>query len=133
MGDRIEMVCSIVPPTSETFGALIADVSINGSTDFTFSQLNSNDVIDGIDLSRYSANTDGLNPSTTMSVIRLIINSYLPQDSYTTFQCVTTFLNGSDYLSTVSGSPMTQGYLNFLFLQTFLYVSLSVSVIIRFV
>ena len=107
-GDRIEMVCSIQPPSSETFSALIAFVSINGSTPFTLAQLNSNDFTGGIDLSRYSANTDGLNPSTTLSVVRLIINSYLPLDSDTTFLCSTVFLNGTTYDSTVSGSPMTQ-------------------------
>ena len=108
MGDPIEMICFIVPPPSETFGSSVALVSINGSTAFTLTQLNSNSVIEGIDLSRYSANADGLNPSTAMPVIRLIINSYLPTDSVTTFRCVTTFLNGSAYASTVSDSPMRQ-------------------------
>ena len=107
VGDRIEMVCSIVPPPSETLGSSIALVSINGSTEFTLSQLNSNSVLDRIDLSRYSANIDGLNPTAAMSVIRLIIN-YLPLDSNTTFRCVTTFINGSAYPSTLSSSPMTQ-------------------------
>ena len=108
MGDTIEMVCSIVPPPSDTFSSLVATVSINGSTDFSLSNLNTNDVLDGIDLSRYSANIDGLTPSITMSVIRLIINSYLPLDSDTEFLCATTFLNGTVYNSTVSGMPMTQ-------------------------
>ena len=108
MGDTIEMICSIVPPPSDTFGSTVASVSINGSTDFSLALLNTNSVIEGIDLSRYSANVDGLNPSSTLSVIRLIINSYLPTDSNTTFQCATTFVNGSVYDSTVSGSPMTQ-------------------------
>ena len=108
MGDTIEMICSIVPPTSEMFGSTVASVSINGSSAFTVTQLNSNDVLSGIDLSRYSANVDGLNPSTTLSVIRLIINSYLPTDSDTTFQCSTSFINGTAYASTVFDSPRTQ-------------------------
>ena len=108
MGDTIEMICYIVPPTSETFEGSVATVSISGSTQFTLAQLNSNSVLGGIDLSRYSANTNGLNPSSTMPVIRLIINSYLPTDSDTTFRCATTFLNGSVYNSTVSDRPMTQ-------------------------
>ena len=108
MGDTIEMVCSIIPPPSEMFGGSVADVSINGSIDFSLSQLNTNVMVDGIDLSRYSANVDGLNPSTAMPVIRLIINSYLSLDSDTTFLCSTTFINGTVYNSTVSGSPMTQ-------------------------
>ena len=107
MGDRIEMVCSITAPPSEMFSSSIAFVLINGSTPFTLVQLNSNGMIEGIDLSRYTANIDGLNPSTTLSVIRLIINSYLPLDSDTTFLCTTTFLNGTVYDSTVFGSPMT--------------------------
>ena len=108
MEDRIEMVCSIVPPPSEMFGGSVASVSINGSSPLTLIQLNTNSVLDGIDLSRYSANTIDLNPSTAMPVIRLIINSYLPLDSYTTFRCATTFTNGTFYPSTVYGSPMTQ-------------------------
>ena len=108
MGDTIEMICSIVPPPSETFGTAVALVSINGSSDLTLPQLNSDSVLEGIDLSRYSANTIGLNPSSDMPVIRLIINSYLPLDSDTTFRCATSFLNGTVYDSTVSGSPMTQ-------------------------
>ena len=108
MGDTIEMICSIVPPPSETFSSSIATVSISGSTKFTLAQLNSSDVIDGIDLSRYSANVDGLNRSSTMSAIRLIINSYLPTDSDTIFLCSTTLDNGAVYDSTVYGSPRTE-------------------------
>ena len=108
VGDRIEMVCSIVPPPSETSSLSVALVSINGSTDFTLTQFNTNSVLGGIDLSRYSANTIDLTPSIAMPVIRLIINSYLPLDSYTTFRCGTTFNSGSGYASTVSGSPMRQ-------------------------
>ena len=102
------MVCSIEPPSSETFSSLIAYVSINGTVPLSITQLNSNGVIDGLYLGRYSANVVGLNPSITMPVIRLIISSYLPFDSETTFQCCTGFLNGSLYESTVSGMPMTQ-------------------------
>ena len=108
VGDTIVMICSLEPPPSDMFGGTVALVSINRSTAFTQAQLNSNSVLDGIDLGRYSANTDGLNPSIAMPVIRLIINSYLPTDSDTTFRCATTFNNGTDYDSTVSGSPMSQ-------------------------
>ena len=109
MGDTIEMVCSIVPPTSETFALTIASVSINGSTAISVSQLKSNNILEGIDLSRYSANIIDLNRSSTLAAIRLVIISYLPLDSDTTFRCVTTLdSDGSTYASTVSGRPMTQ-------------------------
>eukprot|EP00800_Vazella_pourtalesii_P003109 TRINITY_DN1310_c0_g2_i4.p1 TRINITY_DN1310_c0_g2~~TRINITY_DN1310_c0_g2_i4.p1 ORF type:complete len:184 (-),score=48.53 TRINITY_DN1310_c0_g2_i4:8-496(-) len=111
VGDRIEMVCSIQPPPSETFSSSLALVSINGSTPFNLIQLNTNGMVEGIDLSRYSANVDGLNPSTAMPTIRLIINSYLPLDSDTTFLCSTTFVNGSQYDSTMPDSPMPQAAL----------------------
>ena len=107
MGDRIEMVCSIQPPPSETFSSSLALVSINRSTPFNLIQLNTNGMVEGIDLSRYSANVDGLNPSPAMPTIRLIITSYLPLDSDTTFLCVTSFNNGTRYNSTVSDSPRT--------------------------
>ena len=137
VGDTIEMVCTLVPPTSETFASSIAFVSINGSIDFRLSELNSNSVIEGIDLNRYSANIDGLNPSSTLSTIRLIINSYLPLDSYTTFRCAAILINGSDYDSTVSGSPKIQGYFTFsfstnLFILFLFSTSMPVSLIIIF-
>ena len=108
VGDRIEMICTLVPPLSETFVSSIATVSIGGSTDFSLALLNSDNVLDGIDLSRYSANIDGLSLSSTMAAIRMFINSYLPLDSDTIFRCGTTLSNGSSYTSTVSGSPMAQ-------------------------
>ena len=103
------MVCFIVPPPSDTFSFTIASVSINGSTAFSLSLLKSNDILDGIDLSRFAANVIDLNRSSTLAVIRLVINSYLPQDSYTTFRCASKLnSDGSVYYSTVSGSPMAQ-------------------------
>ena len=121
MGDPIEIICSIEPPPSDTFGGTVASVSINGSTDFSLAQLNSNSVIDGIDLGRYSANINGLIPSIDMPVIRLIINSYLPLDSDTIFLCATTFNNGTVYDSTVSGSPKTEAGLLYSFIFSLLF------------
>ena len=109
MGDTIDIICSIVPPPSETFSLTIASVSINGSTAFSLSELNTNNILEGIDLSRYSANIIDLNRSSTLAAIRLVIRSYLPLDSDTTFRCASTLdSDKSVYASTVSGSPMAQ-------------------------
>ena len=108
LGEEVEMICYVAAPVSENFGLNVASVSINGSTPLTLIQLNSNSVIDSIDLGRYSANTDGLTSSQVRAGIRLVIGSYLPLDSYTTFQCYGIFGNVSSFASTLSEMPMGQ-------------------------
>ena len=104
----MEMICYVQAPVSENFGLTVARVSINGTSPQTIGQLNTDVVIDSIDLGRYSANTDGLASSQARAGIRLIIGSYLPLDSYTTFRCYGTFGNATNFASTLSEMPMRQ-------------------------
>ena len=100
------MVCYIELPPSETFVISIALVSFNGSTPATRSQINIFEITGGVDLSRYSANTDGLTLSSARPAIRLIIHSYQSSDSDTLIGCHGTFDNGSFSEAIVSDSPM---------------------------
>ena len=72
---------------------------------FEIVDLNLNTVMDGVDLSRYTANTNGLTLTNTRPGIRVIINSYLPSDSNTVIGCHGQFLNGSESSTLVSGQP----------------------------
>ncbi|KAI6648852.1 hypothetical protein LOD99_6926 [Oopsacas minuta] len=108
IGEQLEMICYIEPPPSESFGLSTAQVSFNGSTPANLGQINNDDVIGGIDLTRYSANTDGLDTTPARPGIRLIISSYLPLDSDTTFGCHGIFPNSSTSDAIVSGMPMGQ-------------------------
>ena len=102
------MVCYIEPSPSKTFVFTVASVSFNGSTPATLTQINNNAIIDGVDLTRYSANTDGLNPTAARPVIRLIIHRYLSSDSNTLIGCHGTFVDSSVSAAIVSGMPMSQ-------------------------
>ena len=102
------MVCYIEPSPSDTFVFDTALVSFDGSTPATLTQININAIIGGVDLSRYSANTDGLTKSTARPVIRLIIHSYLSSDSDTLIGCHGTFADTTISAAVVSGMPMKQ-------------------------
>ena len=78
-------------------------VSFNSSFPFTISALNSKAVVNGIDLSRYSANVDGLGISMSRPGIRLIIKSYQFSDSETLFGCHGEFSNYSLTSALASG------------------------------
>ena len=108
LGEQVEMICYVQAPVSDNFALSVAAVSINGSEPQPLGQLNTNSLVNGIDLGRYSANTNGLTLSQSRPAISLIIGSYLPIDSYTTFQCYGTFANGTLLAATLSDMPMRQ-------------------------
>ena len=98
------MVCFV--ESSEQFGSSLARVSFNSSMNiFEIVALNLNTVMNGVDLSRYTANTNGLTITSTRPGIRVIINSYLPSDSNTVIGCHGQFFNGSESSTLVSGQP----------------------------
>ena len=105
IGEEVEMVCFV--QSTEQFAITTALVSINSSTRaFTIAQLNTNNILNGIDLSLYSANIDGLNISKSRPGIRVIIRSYQRSDSSTTFECKGIFPNTSLSATLASGQPM---------------------------
>ena len=106
------MICYVVPPPSTTFVLDTALVSFNGSEPATFAQLNTNIVLGGIDLTRYSANTDGLGVTTSRPGIRLIMTSYIPSDSNTIYGCHGLFPNTSISEALVSDTMGQASLLN---------------------
>ena len=106
IGEELQMVCYVVPPPADTFVIAFAYVSFNGSSPASLFNINNNYIIGGVDLSRYSANTDGLGVTTSRPCIRLIITSYIPSDSNTLYGCHGLFPNASISDALVSGMPM---------------------------
>ena len=96
------MLCFV--GTSEHFESSTAYLSINSSSPITISQLIDGPNTNFANSPRYSANTEGLSISKSRAGIRLIIHSYQPSDSHTTFGCHGQFPNMS-YSRVVEGSP----------------------------
>ena len=112
IGEQVEMICYIVPPPSTTFALTAAFVSFDGSSPAAnLAQINTNSIVGGIDLTRYSANTDELGVTTSRPGIRLIISSYIPSDSNTIYGCHGLFPNTSISEALVSDTPMGQASL----------------------
>ena len=110
IGEQVEMICYVVPPPPDTtFITPTAFVSFNASSPAaSFANINANALIGGIDLNRYSANTNGLGVNTSRPGIRLIIASYIPSDSNTIYGCHGFFANTTISDALVSGMPMRQ-------------------------
>ena len=109
IGEQVEMICYVVPPPPTTFVLDTAYVSFNGSDPpASFANINTNIVLGGIYLNRYSASIDGLGVTSSRPGIRLIIASYIPSDSNTIYGCHGFFANTSISEALVSGMPMGQ-------------------------
>ena len=54
VGDVVQMICYVVPPTAQRFDSSAAEISFNGSTPANLKQISINDVT-GVDTSRYTA------------------------------------------------------------------------------
>ena len=107
IGEEVQMVCYVVPPPPDTFAIPSAYVSFNGSDPpASVSNINDNDMIGGVDLSRYSASIDGLGVTSSRPGVRLIITSYIPSDSNTLCGCHGFFPNTTVSDAQVSGMPM---------------------------
>ena len=87
IGEEVQMTCFVVPPTAESFIASTALLSFNDSAAFTPNVLTNNNVLNGIDISRYTASTDGLTISEERAGVRLSISNYQATDGYIVFGC----------------------------------------------
>ena len=81
------MTCFVVPPTAQQFIDIAALLSFNGSAAATPSIITNNDVLEGIDISRYTASSDGLTISNERPGVRLSISDYQATDGYIVFGC----------------------------------------------
>ena len=104
VGDVVQMICFVVPPTATQFDDDAAAISFNGSNPASLNQININDVT-GVDTSRYTADVTGLTISSSRPGIRLTISPYQSSDGDTNFSCHGLYVGGVPSESLISGYP----------------------------
>ena len=104
VGDEVEMICFVVPPTAQQFDSSAALISFNGSNHANLNDININDVT-GVDTSRYTADITGLTISSSRPGIRLTISPYQSSDGATNFSCHGVYAEGVPSYSLISGYP----------------------------
>ena len=65
IGEELQMICFVVPPTGTSFILDTASISLNGSSPFTVVEFNALTTLEGVDTSRYTASNTGLDISTS--------------------------------------------------------------------
>ena len=107
IGEKVEMICFVVPPAGTSFIFDTPLISLNGSTPFLVGSFNAATSVGGVNTSRYTADTTGLNISTSRPGIRITISDYQATDESVVFGCAGLFpdLSSSDIL--ISGSPQS--------------------------
>ena len=81
------MTCYVESPNAEQFIDYTALLSFNGSHAFTPSVVTASSMIDGLDVSRYTASSDGLTTSNKRPGVTLSISDYQASDGYIEFGC----------------------------------------------
>ena len=104
VGDVVQMICFVVPPTAQQFNFSAALISFNGSTPANLNQINNNDVT-GVNTSRYTADVSAVTISTNLTGIRLTIFPYQASDGATNFSCHGVYQSGVPSESLISGYP----------------------------
>ena len=97
------MICYVVPPTAEPFIDNAALISFNDSAAANISTINTN-TLAGIDTSRYTADTSGLDNNASRPGIRLTITDYQASDGATNFSCYGAYSGGASS-AIISGYP----------------------------
>ena len=104
IGEEVNMTCFVVPPTSQPFIDSAALISFNGSAAGTIPIINDN-VLSGVDTSRYTADITGLTVNKERPGIRLIITDYQASDGATNFSCHGLYSGGITSPVIISGIP----------------------------
>ena len=104
VGYVVQMICYVIPPTAQQFDSSAAEISFNGSTTASLNQINNN-LITGVDTSRYTADLSGLTISSSRPGIRLTIFPYQTSDGATNFSCHGVYAGGVPSESLISGYP----------------------------
>ena len=99
------MICYVVPPVGTSFLIDTAPISLNGSTPVTLTTFNALSSVDGIDTSRYTADTTGLSINTSRPGVRVTISDYQASDGSVVFGCAGLFSNASASDVLISDSP----------------------------
>ena len=98
------MICFVVPPTAQQFDSAAAAISFNGSNPADPNDINNN-LVTGVDTSRYTADVTGLTISSSRPGIRLTISPYQSSDGATNFSCHGVYAGGFPSYSLISGYP----------------------------
>ena len=104
VGDVVEMICFVVPPPAEQFDFSVAEISFNGSDAANLNEINNN-LVTGVDTSRYTADVSGLTISSSRPGIRLTISPYQTSDGATNFGCHGVYQSSVPSESLISGYP----------------------------
>ena len=95
IGEELQMICFVVPPAGTSFILDTASISLNGSTFFTVAEFNGLTSVGGVDTSRYTADTTGLDISTSRPGVRITISDYQATDGSVVFGCAGLLTDGS--------------------------------------
>ena len=126
IGETVQMVCYVVPPTAQQFIDSVALISFNGSGAATVTNINNN-ALAGVDTSRYTADVSGLTISTSTPGIRLTITDYQASDGATDFSCHGLYSggNGGPSPALITEMPQRLAGLSRLFSNNlFVYISI---------
>ena len=104
VGDVVQIICYVVPPTAQRFDSSAAEISFNGSTPANLKHIYINDVT-GVDTSRYTADVSGLTISSSRPGVGLTISPYQAYDGATNFSCHGVYVGGFPSYSLTSGYP----------------------------
>ena len=107
IGEGLQMICFVVPPAGTSFVVDTALISLDGSILLTVGTFNSVTSLGGVDTSRYTADTTGLNISTSRPGVRITISDYQATDESVVFGCAGLLTDGSSILN--SYSPRSAG------------------------
>ena len=98
------MTCFVVPPTAQPFTDSTALLSFNGSTAFLPIIVTKEDFLGGINVSRYTASSDGLTISNERPGVKLSISDYQATDGFIVFGCHGAY-SGGDNSPAISEMP----------------------------
>ena len=104
VGDVVQMICYVVPPTSQQFDSSAPLIAFNRSIPANPNDININDVT-GVDTSRYTTDVSGLTVSPSRPGIRLTISPYQASDGATNFSCHGAYVAGIPSYSLISEYP----------------------------
>ena len=87
IGELVQMTCFVESPNAQLFIAYTALLSFNDSAAFPPNAVTASSLINGIDVSRYTASSDGLTISNERPGVRLNISDYQASDGYIELGC----------------------------------------------
>ena len=118
VGDVVQMICYVIPPTAQLFDSSTPLIAFNGSIPANPNDININDVT-GVDTSRYTTDVSGLTISSSRPGIRLTISPYLASDGATNFSCHGVYFGGVPSYSLISEYPQElAGLLCFVYVES---------------